>query len=108
MYGHAPCTVLYALLVYFKYYLRLHPVLLRLSKAGGDRIVPEVEHQPKRDSWSLSLVFVYIIPTCPQIRSGRVRSFLHGIRSLLFLIASTVALRDMGLKKRVFGMVPEK
>ena len=70
--------------------------------------VPEVEHQPKRDSWSLSLVFVYIMPYPLQVRSGRARSTQHGIRSLVFVATSAVALRVMEMKKRDFGMVPEK
>ena len=50
-------------------------------------VYPRLSINLKRDSWSLSLVFVYIMPYAWLFRRGRVRSSLHGIHSLLCVAA---------------------
>ena len=70
-------------------------------------LYPRLSINLKRDSWSLSLVFVYIMTNFLQIRSGRARWVLHEIRSLLFQVATPVPPRVMGSKKCGLDVAPE-
>ena len=56
---------------------------------------------------SPSFVCVSIMTTCLQIRSGRVRSHMHGIRSLLLVAAVNVCFYVRGLKNAAWTWRPK-